>query len=364
MSGPLAGIDAFPRIRLGHTPTPLDPAPNLGAALGIELWVKRDDCTGLALGGNKVRQLEFYLGEARAHGADTVLVTGAVQSNFVRLAAAGARQLGMDIHIQLEERVDDADPLYRASGNVLLDRLLGATLHSFPVGEDEAAADATLDGIARSLANEGHTPYVIHLGIDHPPLGGLGYVLAADEVMEQARARGFGFDAVVCASGSALTHTGTLVGMRALGETMPVYGICVRRDAALQRQRVAKRAAELATMTGCPAVFDEDDIHLSDEVFLPGYGKLNDAVCEAMMLSARHEALLLDPVYTGKAMAGLVAHVRSGRIAAGSRVLFLHTGGLPGIFAYATKLEPWLSIGSNRSDRAAGYTLRALGAGR
>ena len=112
--------------------------------LGIELWIKRDDCTGLALGGNKVRQLEFYLGEAQARGADTVLITGAVQSNFVRLAAAGARQLGMDIHIQLEERVDDADALYRASGNVLLDRLLGATMHSLPSGEDEAAADAAL----------------------------------------------------------------------------------------------------------------------------------------------------------------------------------------------------------------------------
>ena len=343
MPRPLAGVDKFPRIRLGHAPTPLDTAPNLGAALGIGLWIKRDDCTGLALGGNKVRQLEFYLGEARAHGADTVLITGAVQSNFVRLAAAGARQLGMDIHIQLEERVDGADDLYRASGNVLLDRLLGATLHSFPVGEDEAAADAALERLARSLADEGRRPYVIHLGVDHPPLGGLGYILAANEVMEQARARGFGFDAVVCASGSALTHAGTLVGMRAIGETMPVHGICVRRDASRQRPRVAKRADELATMIDRPDAFDEADIHVSDEVHPPGYGKLNDATREAMSMGARLEALLLDPVYTGKAMAGLIAHVRSGRIAAGSRVLFLHTGGLPALFAYGAKLEPWLS---------------------
>ena len=346
MPRPLAGVDRFPRIRLGHIPTPLDPAPNLGAALGIELWVKRDDCTGLALGGNKVRQLEFYLGEAQARGADTVLITGAVQSNFVRLAAAGARQLGMDIHIQLEERVDNGDDLYRTSGNVLLDRLLGATLHSLPVGEDEAAADAALERLARSLANEGRRPYVIHLGVDHPPLGGLGYVLAADELMEQARARGFGFDAVVCASGSALTHAGTLVGLRAIGEGMPVHGICVRRDASLQHARVAKRAAELAAMIERPAAFDADDIDVSDEVHPPGYGKLNDAVREAISMAARHEALLLDPVYTGKAMAGLLAHVRSGRIAAGSRVLFLHTGGLPGIFAYATGLESCLSMES------------------
>ena len=354
MPRPLAGIDRFPRIRLGHTPTPLDPAPNLGAALGIELWVKRDDCTGLALGGNKVRQLEFYLGEALAQGADTVLITGAVQSNFVRLAAAGARQLGMDIHIQLEERVDDADDLYRTSGNVLLDRLLGATLHAFPVGEDEAAADAALDRLAESLADEGRRPYVIHLGADHPPLGGLGYVLAANEVMEQARARGFGFDAVVCASGSALTHAGTLVGMRAIGEAVPVLGICVRREAALQHARVEKRTAALAAMLDRPGVVDANDVEVSDEVFFPGYGKLNDAVCEAISMAARLEALLLDPVYTGKAMAGLIAHVRSGRISSGSRVLFLHTGGLPGIFACANKLESCLSMEHDGSRRAAG----------
>ena len=113
MSSPLAAVDRFPRVRLGHAPTPLDPAPQLGAALGIELWIKRDDCTGLAFGGNKVRQLEFHLGEAQARGADTVLVTGAVQSNLARLAAAGARRLGMDVDVQLEERVDDAGALHR-----------------------------------------------------------------------------------------------------------------------------------------------------------------------------------------------------------------------------------------------------------
>ncbi len=343
MSSPLAAIDRFPRIRLGHTPTPLDDAPNLGTSLGIELWIKRDDCTGLALGGNKVRQLEFHFGAARACGADTVLVTGAVQSNLVRLAAAAARRLGMDIHIQLEERVDDADDLYRASGNMLLDRLLGATLHSFPVGEDEAAADAALERRAQALTEEGRRPYVIHSADGHPPLGGLGYVLAAEEVIVQAGVLGIGFDAVVCASGSALTHAGTLIGMRAVGETMPVYGICVRRDARRQGIRVAKLAAELGMMIDRPAVFDTGDVEVCDMVHPPGYGKLNDSVREAMAMAARFEALLLDPVYTGKAMAGLIAHVRSGRIAAGSRVLFIHTGGLPAIFAYADKLGPWLS---------------------
>ena len=334
-----------------HRPLPAGPArpcadadrsrPNLGAALGIDLWVKRDDCTGLAFGGNKVRQLEFHFGEARAHGADTVLVTGAVQSNLVRIAAAAARKLGMAVHIQLEERVADGGETYRTSGNLLLDRVLGATLHPFPGGEDEAAADAALERRAAMLAAEGRRPYVIHSAPGHAPLGGLGYVLAAEEILEQAP--GTGFDAVVCASGSALTHAGMLVGLRALGERAPVLGICVRRDAASQGARVAGVASALAAMIDCPDAFDAGDVDVSDAVLAPGYGRLNEAAREAMALAARHEGLLLDPVYTGKAMAGLIAHARSGRIAAGSRVLFVHTGGQPALFAYADSLGSWLS---------------------
>ena len=341
MPSPLAGIARFPRVRLGHAPTPLDPAPNLGAALGIDLRIKREDCTGLALGGNKVRQLEFHFGEARARGADTVLVTGAVQSNLVRIAAAAGRKLGMAVHIQLEDRVADGGETYRTSGNLLLDRVLGATLHAFPEGEDEAAADAAMERRAEMLAAEGRKPYVIHSAPGHAPLGGLGYVLAAEEIAEQAS--GAGFDAVVCASGSALTHAGLLVGLRALGEQVPVLGICVRRDADRQGARVARVAAALAAMIECPDTFDAGGVDVSDAVLAPGYGRLNEAVREAMALAARHEGLLLDPVYTAKAMAGLIAHVRSGRIAPGSRVLFVHTGGQPALFAYADSLGPWLS---------------------
>ena len=337
----LAGIARFPRVRLGHAPTPIDRAPNLGAALGIDLWVKHDDCTGLAFGGNKVRQLEFHFGEARASGADTVLVTGAVQSKLVRIAAAGARRLGMGVHIQLEDRVDGMGALYRTSGNLLLDRVLGATLHPFPEGEDEAAADAAMERRAAALAAEGRRPYVIHSAPGHAPLGGLGYVVAAEEIVDQAP--GTGFDAVVCASGSALTHAGMLVSLRALGEQVPVLGICVRRDAASQGARVAGVASALAAMIDRPDAFDAGDVDVSDAVHPPGYGRLNEAVREAMALAAHHEGLLLDPVYTAKAMAGLIDHVRSGRIAPGGRVLFVHTGGQPALFAYADSLGPWLS---------------------
>ena len=272
MPSSLAGIARFPRARLGHAPTPLDPAPNLGAVLGIDLWIKRDDCTGFAFGGNKVRQLEFHFGEAEARGADTVLVTGAVQSNLVRIAAAAARRLGMEAHIQLEDRVDGMGALYRTSGNLLLDRVLGATLHAFPEGEDEAAADAAMERRAAALAGEGRRPYVIHSAPGHPPLGGLGYVLAAEEIVDQAP--GMRFDAVVCASGSALTHAGILVGLRALGERVPVLGICVRRDAAGQGARVAWVAGALAAMIDCPDAFDAADVEVCDAVLAPGYGRL------------------------------------------------------------------------------------------
>ena len=340
VSGPLAGVCRFPRVRLGHAPTPLEAAPNLGAALGLELWIKRDDCTGLAMGGNKLRQLEFHFGAARSRGADTVLATGAVQSNLARLAAAGARRLGMDVHIQLEERVHGAGDVYRASGNVLLERLMGASLHVYPAGEDEAGADAALERLAGTLAAAGRRPYVIHSGAARPPLGGLGYVVAAQELAEQARARGVRFDAAVCPSGSGLTHAGLLVGFGALGETVPVHGVCVRREARRQGARVKRLVAELAQMIERPDVAGEARVNVCDAVHPPGYGRLNGAVSEAIAMGARLEGLLLDPVYSGKAMAGLIAHARTGRIPAGSRVLFVHTGGLPALFAYAAQLGP------------------------
>ena len=343
MSSPLAGIARFPRVRLGHAPTPLEPAPNLGAALGIELWIKRDDCTGLALGGNKVRQLEFHFGQACAQGSDTILVTGAVQSNLVRIAAAAARRLGMEIHIQLENRVDGEGELYRTSGNVLLTHVLGAALYRFPSGEDETAADAAMELRAAALAAEGRRPYVIHSAPAHLPLGGLGYVLAAGEIVKEARELSVCFDAAVTASGSALTHAGLLVGLRALDHRVPVLGICVRRDGLQQGARVEHVASGLAELIDRPDAFDAAEVEVSDAVLAPGYGRLNHAVREALALAARHEGLLLDPVYTGKTMAGLIEHVRTGRIVAGSRVLFMHTGGQPALFAYAESLGPWSS---------------------
>ena len=181
----LTALAAHPKVDLSHGETPLERLENLGRHLDITLWAKRDDCNGLAMGGNKVRQLEYYFGRGAAAGADTVLITGALQSNFVRLTAAAARHLGWHPEVQLEDRVPRDDAFYRTSGNVLLDELLGARIHHFPHGENEAAADRNLDEIATRLREEGRRPYVIHLGIEHPPLGGLGYVKAACETWRQ-----------------------------------------------------------------------------------------------------------------------------------------------------------------------------------
>ena len=245
--------------------------PNLGEALGgAGVYVKRDDCTDLAFGGNKVRQLEFYLGEARLQGADTILITGAVQSNFVRLAAAAARKSGMDCHIQLEERVPRDDPLYRNSGNVLLDRILGATLYSYPEGEDEEGADRRVAEIAEELKGEGRCPYIIPLGPGNPPLGALGYVVAAEELLEQIASRKLSIDEVVVPSGSGHTHGGLLFGLRALGSRVRVTGVCVRRNAGPQRERIRDRCREIAEMLETANPVGDEDIR--GDRRLPGAG--------------------------------------------------------------------------------------------
>ena len=270
-----ARLSRFPRVSVSHNPTPLEPLTNLSADLGASISVKRDDCTGFAFGGNKVRQLEFYIGAAIHEGADTILITGAIQSNFVRTAAAMARRFGMECHIQLEERVDGAGDLYRTNGNVLLDRLLGVTIHTFPVGEDESGADKSIYRIADGLRGEGRKPYVITLGTDHPPLGALGYVDAALELARQLEGEP-PFDEIIVGSGSASTHSGLGFGLRAIGNKTPVTGICVRRAASLQKPRVEGRVGDIDDLFETAGTVSNDEVRVFDGSLAPGYGKLND----------------------------------------------------------------------------------------
>lgn len=317
-------------------PTPVEQLERLSDLLGIDLWIKRDDLTGLGFGGNKTRQLEFYLGDAIAKGADTVLITGAVQSNFVRSTAAAAARLGLKSVLQLEERVPDMGALYHTSGNVLLAQILGAEHISYPLGEDEAGADNALHIRADELRAEGKTPYVIHLGLSHPPLGALGYVSCSAELCEQVN----GVDAVVVASGSGLTHAGLLTGLHLAQKNTLVHGICVRRNSQQQEVRLQTVIRNLAKLMNLRPALNVDKIDVWDGALAPGYGRVGDATREALTLMAQTEGIFLDPVYTAKTFAGLLGLLKEGIIRKGQRVVFIHTGGLPAIFGYQNELSP------------------------
>ena len=241
----------------------------------------------------------------------------------------------MDCHVQLEKRVANVDETYRSSGNVLLEELLGATLHSYPVGEDEEGADRRLREIAADLSARGKRPFVIPLGADNPPLGALGYVRCAGELLDQCS----DIDHVVVPSGSGQTHAGLLFGLRARGWRGGVSGICVRRAAHIQTARIAGHCEKIAALLDLPNPVRPSDIQLHDDVLAPGYGVMNDAVAAAIRGCARLDGLLLDPVYTGRAMAGLFALARDGRLPKGKKIVFLHTGGLPALFGYETELR-------------------------
>lgn len=331
---PTNTLASFPRARLMSGPTPLERLDRMSSTLGIDLWLKRDDLTGLGFGGNKTRQLEFYFGDALQQGANTILITGAVQSNYVRSAAAAAARLGMQSVLQLEERVSGMGPDYYTSGNVLLAKILGAEHMSYPEGEDEAGADAALHARAEELKADGRKPYVIHLGLNHPPLGALGYVVAGQELCQQMP----DFDAVVVPSGSGATHGGLLTGVALAGVNSPVFGVCVRRDRHKQHARMQSVLQKLADLLEIDAPALQAKIEVLDEALAPGYGKLSATTRNALEMMARTEGVFLDPVYSAKTFAGLLHLVDVGKIQPGQKVVMLHTGGLPALFGYQTEL--------------------------
>lgn len=327
------------RATLVPDKTPLERLSQLSEQLGIDLWVKRDDLAGTTFGGNKSRQLEYYVGAALAQNADTILITGAVQSNFVRTAAASAAKFGLRTIVQLEARVPGQDALYQSSGNVLLNQLLGAEIMHYPEGEDEAGADAALRARAEEERRKGHTPFVIPLALGNPPLGALGYMRAASEIMAQDD----GFDVIVTASGSGLTHAGLLTGLHRAGFEGRVIGSCVRRDASQQHARIRQVLDDLHQLHPEGAPVPSEHIRIWDGALAPGYGQIGPAALQAMKQMAQTEGLVLDPVYTAKVFAAIPALVSSGEIAPNSKTLFVHTGGLASFFAYQTDLERLLN---------------------
>jgi len=321
----------FPRRRYTPSPTPIEPMPHLSARLGgPELWIKRDDLLGLSGGGNKTRKLEFLVADALAQGADTLVTVGAVQSNHCRLTLSAAVREGMKCRLVLEERVPGS---YKAdaSGNNLLFDLLGVeSVTVVPAGTDLAAAmQAQLD----DLASTGRKGYAI-VGGGSNPLGALGYVACADELLSQSFDMGMAFDHIVVASGSAGTHAGLLVGLTAANAGIPLTGINVRRPQAEQEGNVHKLAEATADFVGLKSGIARESVVALDRWVGPGYSIPTPEMVEAVRLLASTEGVLLDPVYTGKAMAGLIGLVREGRFKSTDRVLFIHTGGAPVLFAY------------------------------
>ena len=328
-------IEALPRRRYTPNSTPIQRLEKLSQHLGgPEIWIKRDDLTGLAGGGNKTRKLEFLVAEALRQGADTLITVGAVQSNHCRLTLAAAAHEGLKCRLVLEQRVAGS---YRkeASGNNFLFSLLGA--ESITVVDGGTDLAGAMNGEAEKLKSEGRKGSVIPGGGSNA-LGAMGYVVCAREILAQSLDMGVAFDEFVVASGSAGTHSGLLVGFNAANAGVPLTGINVRRPRAEQEGNVHKLAIEAAAFAGLPAPV-RDSVVALDEWVGPGYSMPTDEMVEAVRLFARLEGVLLDPVYTGKAAAGLIGLIRRKHFKQDSKILFLHTGGAPSLFAYQGVLQ-------------------------
>ena len=324
-------LSRYPRVRLGHLPTPLEPMDNLSKLLGgPRLWIKRDDCTGLSTGGNKTRKLEFLMADALEQGADVVITQGATQSNHARQTVAAACKLGLECHILLEDRTGSESDAYNYNGNVFLDQLHGATVEKRPGGTDMAAEMVSL---AESLKSEGKRPYIIPGGGSNE-IGALGYVNAALEILSQANDMGLKIDHLVHATGSAGTQAGLVTGLAACHTGIPVLGIGVRAPREAQEANVFALAQKTEAKLGLTGVVTRDQVVANCDYVGEGYGLPTDSMLEAVTLLARHEGILLDPVYSGKGMAGLIDLIRQGHFSQAQNIVFLHTGGSVALFGY------------------------------
>ena len=324
-------LSRFPRLHFAHLPTPLEPMDQLSKALGgPRLWVKRDDCTGLAGGGNKTRKLEFLLADALQAKADTIITQGATQSNHVRQTAAIAAKLGLACEILLEDRTGSDDPDYNLNGNVMLDQMMGANLQKVPGGTD---MDGAMANLAAELRGQGKNPYVIPGGGSNP-VGALGYAHCGLELLYQAAAQDLKIDLVTHATGSAGTQAGLVAGLSATRSGIPVLGYGVRAPREQQETKVYGLACATADLMGCPGAVARDQVTANCDYVGAGYGIPREDTLEAMTLFARYEGLLLGPVYSGKGAAGLIDGIRRGDFDPSMNIVFIHTGGAQALFAY------------------------------
>jgi L-cysteate sulfo-lyase len=331
-------LSKFPRFRLAHLPTPLEPLDRLRRHLAKDagcprLYIKRDDCTGLALGGNKTRKAEFLLGAARAAGATTVITEGGLQSNHVRQIAAAAAKAGLACHLVLNQNVPIETAIYRENGNLLLDRVLGATVHVCAPGQSRADTIARLLPV---LTKDGVVPYVIPTGGSNE-IGALGYAAAALELQQQAKDAGIAIDRVLFATASGGTQAGLVVGMALADAGTQVLGIDIENEADSLLDDVRKIADACAHQVGLKRALRDDAFAIRSGFGGDGYGIPTPGMIEAVGLLARLEGIVLDPVYSGKAMAGLIGLIRAGHFGADETIVFIHTGGMPAMFAYADR---------------------------
>ena len=324
-------LNTFPRIRITHGPTPLEFMPRLTEALGgPNIYIKRDDCTGLGTGGNKTRKLEFLMADALAHNADTIITQGATQSNHARQTAAIAAKLGLRCEILLEDRTGSKVDEYKHSGNVFLDHLYGAHVRELPGGADMNAA---MEMRAGELRVKGRKPYIIPGGGSNP-LGALGYVVCALEMVDQFNNLGLDVSCVVHATGSAGTQAGLLAGLQGTRSLIPVLGIGVRAAKEAQETNVFNLAVKTAELLGVPGAVSRESVVANCDYVGGGYGVPTPGMVEAVTMLARLEGILLDPVYSGKGMAGLIDLCRKGFFKKGENVVFVHTGGAVALYAY------------------------------
>jgi len=330
------------RVPLANLPTPLHPAVRLRDALGgpahcPTILFKRDDLTGLALGGNKARKLEFLIADAQDQHATVVVTTGAVQSNHARMTAAAARAAGLDVVLILTLASEHDQPALQ--GNLLLDRLFGATIHYIPPPADPMLAtsdieEAKVAEVVADLQARGQRPYVIPIG-GSSGMGVQGYLAGTGEIVEQLRAIGQRPSRLYFASGSRGTQAGLTLGAKVFEAPYEVYGVAVSGGESFKKPRALRIANEAATIAGTAVRVTEDDLVTDQQFIGPGYGIPTPECLAAIRLVAEQEGILLDPTYTAKAMAALIHHAREGRLDPSSTVVFLHTGGVPALFAHA-----------------------------
>ncbi len=330
-------IVRLPRIALGHWPTPLHELPRLSAALGgPRIFVKRDDLTGLALGGNKCRKLEYVLADAQQREADTLITSGSSQSNFALQMAAAARKLGMEPYLVLVKGVH-----VETQGNLLLHNILNSTVNILEVDDPSemfTAMPKKMNELADEMRSKGRNPLVIPAGAEFP-LGTAGWVNAAEEISQQLEDQKIDVQYVVLANGGGGTQAGLILGFKQLKLPLDVIGISVLREKTEAINVVVGHANETATLLGLDVAITPDEVTLYDDYVGQGYGIPTKECIEAIRVVAQTEAIFLDPVYTGKAMAGLIDLINKGHFTKEDTVLFIHTGGVAADFAYSEELS-------------------------